>query len=435
MTDLAHDLATSGFAVVRGFWPRSTTRGLRRGPRRRWGRLDLGALRGAGRAFTTREQDRARTRTSSSRGPGAALLRGGRGDGAVNKLGHALHELEFGFRTHSKVSPGVSAVLRELGFRSPVAVQSMLIVKGAGVGGEVGAHQDGTFLATCLRQLSARRAVEDDEVALARLADGRRGEPAPGRRAQTRSELAVVAAEEEAFHPPLCEPGTHVQAALSTCVSRGPPEPHHVWGLRHRNVPSWCAPTSPPTPAPLTMSMLCTATGDRNPSSRSTALTPGLTLLWVRNPNSSSCSACPSLFDRPVPPPSSKKGRTRSPDSRKYASAARSCFPRREGAPRPPQRPRSSRAQRRLGPRPQPPRRGPRPEARTTANPDVARSWARSVMAVFLWGGGSGGGWGWGGAWVRGRGTMRGCWTRGLGLGWSLEGDEVGGEAARVLRT
>lgn len=73
--------------------------------------------------------------------PGLTLL------GAINKIGHALHELEPAFRAASQ-SPRVAAICRALGYRAPAVAQSMLIVKPAKVGGAVPPHVDGAFLHT-----------------------------------------------------------------------------------------------------------------------------------------------------------------------------------------------------------------------------------------------------------------------------------------------
>lgn len=63
----------------------------------------------------------------------------------VNKIGHALHELDPLFRSvaHSRT---VLSSLRALGYQAPTCVQSMIICKSALAGGEVTAHQDNTFL-------------------------------------------------------------------------------------------------------------------------------------------------------------------------------------------------------------------------------------------------------------------------------------------------
>lgn len=66
---------------------------------------------------------------------------------AINKIGHALHELDPVFRAWS-YSPRVCALAQSLGLRRPLPMQSMYIFKQPGIGGEVVPHQDSTFLFT-----------------------------------------------------------------------------------------------------------------------------------------------------------------------------------------------------------------------------------------------------------------------------------------------
>lgn len=72
---------------------------------------------------------------------------------SINKIGHALHDLEPVFQTFSR-SAKVKALLRSLGMENPTPVQSMYIFKQPSIGGEVVPHQDDTFLssepATCV---------------------------------------------------------------------------------------------------------------------------------------------------------------------------------------------------------------------------------------------------------------------------------------------
>jgi phytanoyl-CoA hydroxylase len=65
----------------------------------------------------------------------------------INKIGHALHDLDPDFQQVS-YEERVGKICRDLGFEVPLAVQSMYIFKQANIGGEVGVHQDGTFLYT-----------------------------------------------------------------------------------------------------------------------------------------------------------------------------------------------------------------------------------------------------------------------------------------------
>jgi phytanoyl-CoA hydroxylase len=55
---------------------------------------------------------------------------------AVNKIGHAMHDLDPVFSAFTRSQP-VSAVLRSLGFQQPLPVQSMYIFKQPSIGGEV----------------------------------------------------------------------------------------------------------------------------------------------------------------------------------------------------------------------------------------------------------------------------------------------------------
>ncbi len=66
---------------------------------------------------------------------------------SLNKIGHALHELDPVFARHSR-SPLLAAVLRALGLQAPLLLQSMYIFKVPDLGGEVVSHQDATFLYT-----------------------------------------------------------------------------------------------------------------------------------------------------------------------------------------------------------------------------------------------------------------------------------------------
>src|SRR5215212_5153018 len=66
---------------------------------------------------------------------------------AINKIGHALHDLDAVFGEFSR-APEVGSVVEGLGVRRPLLLQSMYIFKQPGIGGEVTCHQDATFLYT-----------------------------------------------------------------------------------------------------------------------------------------------------------------------------------------------------------------------------------------------------------------------------------------------
>ena len=65
----------------------------------------------------------------------------------VNKIGHALHDLDPVFDAFSRME-GLARVATDIGFRDPRLLQSMYIVKAPRVGGEVTSHTDHTFLWT-----------------------------------------------------------------------------------------------------------------------------------------------------------------------------------------------------------------------------------------------------------------------------------------------
>jgi len=66
---------------------------------------------------------------------------------AINKIGHYLHALSPTFRD-ATLTPSHAAIARDLGFRDPRVLQSMVICKQPEIGGRVPPHQDSTFLYT-----------------------------------------------------------------------------------------------------------------------------------------------------------------------------------------------------------------------------------------------------------------------------------------------
>ncbi|KAF9462348.1 phytanoyl-CoA dioxygenase [Collybia nuda] len=65
---------------------------------------------------------------------------------AVNKIGHALHELDPVFRKVTLENERLKALVRDLKFhRDPVALQSMVITKQTHIGGEVPEHNDSYY--------------------------------------------------------------------------------------------------------------------------------------------------------------------------------------------------------------------------------------------------------------------------------------------------
>jgi phytanoyl-CoA hydroxylase len=66
---------------------------------------------------------------------------------SVNKIGHALHDLDPVFDAFSH-GPELAALGRDLGLLQPQVWQSQVIFKQPHIGGEVGWHQDASFFVT-----------------------------------------------------------------------------------------------------------------------------------------------------------------------------------------------------------------------------------------------------------------------------------------------
>lgn len=66
---------------------------------------------------------------------------------SLNKLGHAMHDLDPVFDEFSRTAD-LAEVVRRLGFKDPGIIQSMYIFKPPRIGGEVYCHQDSTFIYT-----------------------------------------------------------------------------------------------------------------------------------------------------------------------------------------------------------------------------------------------------------------------------------------------
>jgi phytanoyl-CoA hydroxylase len=66
---------------------------------------------------------------------------------ALNKIGHALHDLDPVFDRISR-QPRIATLAAALGFTRPLLLQSMYLFKQPHIGGEVGWHQDAAFLYT-----------------------------------------------------------------------------------------------------------------------------------------------------------------------------------------------------------------------------------------------------------------------------------------------
>jgi phytanoyl-CoA hydroxylase len=66
---------------------------------------------------------------------------------SINKIGHAMHDLDPTFRAFT-ADQRLNAVARDIGLLDPKVWQSMYIFKQPGIGGEVRWHQDATYFDT-----------------------------------------------------------------------------------------------------------------------------------------------------------------------------------------------------------------------------------------------------------------------------------------------
>lgn len=116
------------------------------------------APRAPGTVFSARDQRHAKDAyfAASARGIGAFFEEGAfdaQGqlqvplERAINKLGHAMHDLDPVFQAFSR-GPRLQAVADGLGLADARLLQSMYIFKQPGIGGEVNCHQDATYLYT-----------------------------------------------------------------------------------------------------------------------------------------------------------------------------------------------------------------------------------------------------------------------------------------------
>ncbi|MDH3660767.1 MAG: phytanoyl-CoA dioxygenase family protein [Alphaproteobacteria bacterium] len=68
-------------------------------------------------------------------------------EASINKVGHALHDLDPVFDGFSR-APALAELVKALGLQAALLLQSMYIFKQPRIGGEVICHQDATFLHT-----------------------------------------------------------------------------------------------------------------------------------------------------------------------------------------------------------------------------------------------------------------------------------------------
>jgi phytanoyl-CoA hydroxylase len=136
--------ARDGFAVLPDFLPLDACEALKA----RAAELVAGFEPGAeSTAFSTVDQAHASDRYFRESGGAIRFFVEAEAPAQLNKIGHALHDLDPVFDRFSR-QPRLAALAARLGLEAPLLLQSMYLFKQPHVGAEVGWHQDATFLRT-----------------------------------------------------------------------------------------------------------------------------------------------------------------------------------------------------------------------------------------------------------------------------------------------
>jgi phytanoyl-CoA hydroxylase len=141
--------ARDGFLVLEGFLPPADCDALQERAAELVADFDPGPARTI---FSTRDQSHARDRYFEESGGAIRFFFEKNATDrpvplALNKIGHALHDLDPVFDRISR-RPFVATLARALGFVEPLLLQSMYLFKQPRIGAEVGWHQDATYLHT-----------------------------------------------------------------------------------------------------------------------------------------------------------------------------------------------------------------------------------------------------------------------------------------------
>ena len=138
-----------GYLVLPDFLPQEDCAALQRRAAELVEGCDAGAVRTV---FSTRDQGHARDRYFQESGGDIRFFFEEQVTDqpvalALNKIGHALHDLDPVFAAVSR-RPQYAALAAALGLELPRLLQSMYMFKQPRIGGEVGWHQDATYLYT-----------------------------------------------------------------------------------------------------------------------------------------------------------------------------------------------------------------------------------------------------------------------------------------------
>ena len=185
MANEAAEFARDGFLVIEGFLsPQACDEAIAHA-RRLVGELaaaaaptafSTGLQRGTGDAYFLTSGDKMRLFFDADAHDADGRLRRPLAQ-AVNKIGHALHDLDPFFDRFSR-DPRLAGIAHTLGLGRPLLLQSTVIFKQARSGGEVVSHQDSAYLFTdppsCLGFWFALEAADIDNGCLWALPGGHR---------------------------------------------------------------------------------------------------------------------------------------------------------------------------------------------------------------------------------------------------------------------
>ena len=136
--------ARDGFAILPDFVTEADCEALKARAAELVAGFDPGA---APTAFSTVDQAHARDRYFRDSGGDIRFFVEAEAPDQLNKIGHALHDLDPVFDRFSR-QPALATLAEALCIEVPLLLQSMYLFKQPLVGGEVGWHQDATYLRT-----------------------------------------------------------------------------------------------------------------------------------------------------------------------------------------------------------------------------------------------------------------------------------------------
>jgi phytanoyl-CoA hydroxylase len=153
--EMLDSFASAGVLILRDFVPKDACAALRQRALELVDGFDPAAIRSVFSTTSDEHQaddyfvesgDKIRFFLEDNAFDNAGNLRQTKAD-SLNKMGHAMHDLDPVFDAFSRTSK-LAEVARSVGFEDPAIIQSMYIFKPPHIGGEVVCHQDSTYIFT-----------------------------------------------------------------------------------------------------------------------------------------------------------------------------------------------------------------------------------------------------------------------------------------------